>query len=49
MLNFSFLKYQVLEQLNVFADEDIDAAAEALNDVRLIIFLMCFIITFLFY
>lgn len=26
---------QVLEQLNVFANEDIDAAAEALNDVSL--------------
>ena len=34
--SFSFLKSQVLEQLNVFSDEDIDSAAEALNDVRII-------------
>jgi len=38
--SFSFLKSQVLEQLNVFSDEDIDSAAEALNDVR-IITLLC--------
>jgi hypothetical protein len=28
-----FFSSQVLRQLNVFADEDINAAAEALNDV----------------
>jgi len=38
MLNiyFSFVKLQVLEQLNVFADEDIDSAAEALDNVCII-------------
>ena len=34
--SFSFLKSQVLEQLNVFSDEDIDSAIEALNDVCII-------------
>jgi len=34
--SFSFLKSQVLEQLSVFSDDDIDSAAEALNDVRII-------------
>ena len=33
--NIFFSSSQVLEQLNVFADEDIDAAAEALDDVSL--------------
>ena len=28
---------EVLEQLNVFAEEDVSAAAEALNDVSLVI------------
>lgn len=32
---------QVLAQLNVFADEDIDAAAEALNDVNLVFPYLC--------
>ena len=31
----SCIPLQVLEQLNVFAEDDISAAAEALNDVSL--------------
>lgn len=29
-----YIPHQVLEQLNVFAEDDVSAAAEALNDVR---------------
>lgn len=35
----------MLEQLNVFADEDIDAAAEALNDVN---FILTFVHSFIY-
>lgn len=33
IFTFPAFTMQVLEQLNVFAEEDIDSAAEALNDV----------------
>lgn len=35
-ISFSFVKLQVLEKLNVFAEEDVDSAAEALNDVCIV-------------
>lgn len=31
--HISFFPLQVLHQLNVFSEDDVDAAAEALNDV----------------
>lgn len=37
-------EFQVLEQLNVFAHDDVDAAAEALNDVSFFTSLLGFLV-----
>lgn len=41
-----YFPLQVLEQLNVFAEEDVNAAAEALNDVSVISWLIFYILFF---